>query len=75
MLRLTAVRALNCTTVLRGRVNDVGSTAWEHTLSTGFQVGAHEYAGRLPVGVQDPATDVVVNAPLTRHSVTAVQDT
>ena len=42
----TAVRILHRTTALGGRVNDVGSTAWERALATGFQIGAHGYAGQ-----------------------------
>ena len=42
----TAVRTLHWATALGGRVNDVGSTAWERALATGFQVGAHGYAGQ-----------------------------
>ena len=42
----TAVRILHRTTALGGRVNDVGSTAWERVLATEFQVGAHGYAGQ-----------------------------
>ena len=48
-----------------GRVNDVGSTAWKRAL---FKLEHTCTPGRLPIGVQDPATDVVVDAPLSDGS-------
>ena len=66
VLRPTAVRTLHRTTALGRRVNDVGrqhgSAPWPRDFK--LEHTSHGRPGRLPIGVQDPATDVVVDAPL-----------
>ena len=75
------VKVLLWPTALGGRVNNVGSTAWERTLAKDFKLELKEVLGsltrvqgRLPVGpngVQESAIDMVTAVPL----MTAVRDT
>ena len=75
------VKVLLWPTALGGRVNNVGSTAWERTLAKDFKLELKEVLGsltgvqgRLPVGpngVQESAIDMVTAVPL----MTAVLDT
>ena len=61
-------------TALGGRVNDVGSKAWERTLAKNFKLEHTGVQGRLPVcpnGVQESAINGVAAVPL----MTAVRDT
>ena len=63
MLLPTAMRALHRTTALGGRVND-GRQLGSAPSPRDFKLEHMGTQGRLPIGVQDPATDVVVDAPL-----------
>ena len=71
-----ALRALHQTTALGGRVNDVGSTAWERALAMGFRVtvGAHGYAGQASSRSSGSSSRLGCGRQRTRVTVTAVED-